>query len=125
MNRATALLLAMAALLAHTLTIHLDFERHFAPPYGFAHVAFRIARNFVRADHFAWNHDPLEGGLGSYPSPLWVLVAAVAERLGVPWLEIRALSNLAGQDSRFDFAQFVEEVASSSARILRRLLPVL
>ncbi len=52
-------------------------------------------------------------------------LAQVAERLGVPWLEIRALSDLAGKDSRFDFAAFVHEVAASSARILRRLLPVL
>jgi adenosylhomocysteine nucleosidase len=52
-------------------------------------------------------------------------LAQVAERLGVPWLEIRALSDLAGQDSRFDFAKFVEEVARSSALILRRLLPIL
>jgi adenosylhomocysteine nucleosidase len=52
-------------------------------------------------------------------------LAQVAERLGVPWLEIRALSDLAGKDSRFDFAQFVGEVARSSARILRQLLPVL
>jgi adenosylhomocysteine nucleosidase len=52
-------------------------------------------------------------------------LAQVAERLGVPWLEIRALSDLAGKDSRFDFAKFVEEVARSSAQILRRLLPVL
>ena len=52
-------------------------------------------------------------------------LAQVAERLGVPWLEIRALSDLAGKDSRFDFAKFVDEVAKSSALILRRLLPVL
>jgi adenosylhomocysteine nucleosidase len=52
-------------------------------------------------------------------------LAQVAERIGVPWLEIRALSDLAGKDSRFDFAAFVHEVAASSARILRRLLPVL
>jgi adenosylhomocysteine nucleosidase len=52
-------------------------------------------------------------------------LAQVAERLGVPWLEIRALSDLAGQDSRFDFARFVDEVAQSSARILRQLLPIL
>jgi adenosylhomocysteine nucleosidase len=52
-------------------------------------------------------------------------LAQVAERLGVPWLEIRALSDLAGKDSRFDFARFVDEVAHSSARILRQLLPVL
>lgn len=52
-------------------------------------------------------------------------LAQVAERLAVPWLEIRALSDLAGKDSRFDFAAFVDEVAASSATILRRLLPVL
>jgi adenosylhomocysteine nucleosidase len=52
-------------------------------------------------------------------------LAQVGERLGVPWLEIRALSDLAGQDSRFDFAAFVSEVAASSAKVLRRLLPIL
>jgi adenosylhomocysteine nucleosidase len=52
-------------------------------------------------------------------------LAQVAQRLSAPWLEIRALSDLAGKDSRFDFAQFVGEVARSSARILRQLLPVL
>lgn len=52
-------------------------------------------------------------------------LAQVAERLGIPWLEIRALSDLAGKDSRFDFAKFVDEVAKSSALILRHLLPVL
>ncbi len=52
-------------------------------------------------------------------------LAQVAERLGLPWLEIRALSDLAGKDSRFDFAAFVDEVAGISATILRRLLPVL
>ena len=52
-------------------------------------------------------------------------LAQVAGRLGLPWLEIRALSDLAGKDSRFDFAAFVGEVAASSAKILRRLLLVL
>jgi adenosylhomocysteine nucleosidase len=52
-------------------------------------------------------------------------LAQVAARLGLPWLEIRALSDLAGAESRFDFAAFVDEVAASSALILRRLLPVL
>lgn len=52
-------------------------------------------------------------------------LAQVAERLDLPWLEIRALSDLAGKDSRFDFAKFVDEVARSSALILRRLLPIL
>ena len=49
----------------------------------------------------------------------------VAEAFGIPFLDIRALSDLAGRDSRCDFAAFVSEVAGSSARILRHLLPVL
>ncbi|MFO1069187.1 MAG: 5'-methylthioadenosine/adenosylhomocysteine nucleosidase [Geminicoccaceae bacterium] len=49
----------------------------------------------------------------------------VCEAFGIPWLDIRALSDLAGVDSRFDFAAFVNEVAASSAAILRHLLPVL
>jgi adenosylhomocysteine nucleosidase len=49
----------------------------------------------------------------------------VAEAFGVPYLDVRALSDLAGKESRFDFAAFVHEVAGSSARILRHLLPAL
>lgn len=52
-------------------------------------------------------------------------MAQVAERFGLPWLEIRALSDLAGADSRFDFARFVDTVAERSAIVLRRILPVL
>ncbi len=52
-------------------------------------------------------------------------LAQVAERLGLPWLEIRALSDLAGHQSHFDFAAFVDEVAKNSAIVLRRILPVL
>ena len=39
----------------------------------------------------------------------------VAEAFGIPFLDIRALSDLAGKDSRFDFAAFVSEVAGGSA----------
>jgi adenosylhomocysteine nucleosidase len=49
----------------------------------------------------------------------------VAMAFGIPFLDIRALSDLAGKDSRFDFAAFVSEVAGGSAAILRHLLPVL
>jgi len=49
----------------------------------------------------------------------------VAAAFGIDWLDIRALSDLAGATSRFDFASFVDEVAASSARLLRRLLPEL
>ncbi|MGI9500648.1 MAG: 5'-methylthioadenosine/adenosylhomocysteine nucleosidase [Geminicoccaceae bacterium] len=52
-------------------------------------------------------------------------MAQVAARFGLPWLEIRALSDLAGTSSRFDFARFVDDVAKRSATVLRRILPVL
>lgn len=87
MNRTTALLLAMAALLAHTLAIHLDVAGHFAQPYEVAHRAYHLARNLVREGSLAWNagaEGSWRGGLDAYPSPLWVLVSAVAERLYLP-----------------------------------------
>jgi adenosylhomocysteine nucleosidase len=52
-------------------------------------------------------------------------VAQACDAFGIPWLVIRALSDLAGHDSRIDFAAFVDEVAATSAVILRRVLPVL
>jgi adenosylhomocysteine nucleosidase len=52
-------------------------------------------------------------------------VAQVAESFGVPWLVIRALSDLAGRDSAIDFAAFVEVVSATAADILRRILPVI
>lgn len=52
-------------------------------------------------------------------------MAQVALRFGLPWLEIRALSDLAGATSRFDFSKFVDAVAERSATVLRRILPVL
>jgi len=52
-------------------------------------------------------------------------LAQVCDGFGIPWLVIRALSDLAGRDSAFDFPTFVSEVAATSAAILRRLLPVL
>jgi len=81
MNRGTALLLAMAALLAHALYIHQGSGLDFAPPYDSAHVAYRLGRNLVRGGELAWMLDPHVGGLGSYPSPGFVGLAAVAERL--------------------------------------------
>ena len=39
--------------------------------------------------------------------------------------EFRALSDLAGAESSFDFTAFVDEVAARSATILRHLMPVL
>jgi adenosylhomocysteine nucleosidase len=52
-------------------------------------------------------------------------LAQVCESFGIPWLVIRALSDLAGRDSRFDFTAFVDAVAASSAAILRHVVPIL
>jgi adenosylhomocysteine nucleosidase len=52
-------------------------------------------------------------------------VAQACEAFGIPWLVIRALSDLAGGNALFDFTAFVDQAAESSATILRRLLPVL
>lgn len=52
-------------------------------------------------------------------------VAQVCRRFSVPWLIVRALSDLAGNDAIRDFAAFAEQVAGSSAAVVRRLLPQL
>lgn len=52
-------------------------------------------------------------------------VSQVCESFGIPWLVVRALSDLAGAESSFDFGAFVDQVAAQSARILRHLMPVL
>ena len=52
-------------------------------------------------------------------------VAQVCASFGVPWLVIRALSDLAGRDSAIDFPMFVDSAAATSATVLRRILPVL
>lgn len=48
-------------------------------------------------------------------------LAQVAAAFGVPWLNVRALSDLAGADSRHDFARFAEEVGATAALLVRRL----
>lgn len=52
-------------------------------------------------------------------------ICGVAERLGIPWLIVRALSDRAGEDSVHDFAAFVAEASAASAGLVRTLLPVL
>jgi len=78
-NRITVIFLAVAILLAHTLAIHQTGEGEFAPPYDFAHAAYRMGRNLARAGTAAWN--PGEALGQSYPSPIWVLLNAVFERV--------------------------------------------
>ena len=52
-------------------------------------------------------------------------VAQVCENVGIPWVVIRALSDLAGRDSALDFSAFVAEVAAISAYLVRRIVGVL
>lgn len=52
-------------------------------------------------------------------------VAQVCETVGIPWIVIRALSDLAGRDSAIDFPVFAAEVAAISAHLVRRIIPTL
>jgi adenosylhomocysteine nucleosidase len=52
-------------------------------------------------------------------------VCGVAERFGLPWLVVRAISDRAGDESVIDFRTFLATAAGSSARLVRSLLPVL
>ncbi len=49
-------------------------------------------------------------------------VAQVAESFNVDWLIIRALSDLAGEDSSFDFINFLKETASLAAKIVCKII---
>lgn len=52
-------------------------------------------------------------------------VAQVADRFGVDCLVLRAVSDLAGEDSHLDFARFTEQVAANSARVVERLVELI
>ena len=89
MNRTTALLLAMAALLAHAIALHLEPDGRLGQPFEESHAAFRLARNWVHEGLLVWNPGEdaasgLRGGLGSHASPLLVAISALAERLLLP-----------------------------------------
>ena len=50
-------------------------------------------------------------------------LCGVAERFGIPWLVVRALSDRAGEDSLDDFNAFLDAAAADSARLVRELRP--
>ncbi len=52
-------------------------------------------------------------------------LAQVAERFRAPVVVVRALSDLAGEDSHMDFPAFLHETAGQAAVIVRRVVPVL
>lgn len=105
MNRLAVVLFTVAILLAHALAIHQDPAGDYAAPYDFAHVGYRVARNLVREGSFAWN--PGGALYQSYPSPAWVLLAAVAERLTIgPNQLTQAFGTLCVLASVFVLAQF-------------------
>ena len=51
-------------------------------------------------------------------------VAQVANAFGAPWLIIRALSDLAGEDSRLDFQAFAAEAARKAAAAVLKSMPL-
>lgn len=82
MNRSIVIFVALAILLAHSLAIRTDTGGDLEPPYDHAFVAFRVARNLVFEGQWSWA--PGQNGIDSYPSTLWVLICAAAERLYFP-----------------------------------------
>jgi adenosylhomocysteine nucleosidase len=51
-------------------------------------------------------------------------VAQIADAFGLPWLIIRALSDLAGEDSQLDFQIFAKEAAEKAAATVLKCLPL-
>lgn len=93
MNRVTAVLLAAGALLVHMLALYRDAAGAFGMPYESAHAAFRLGRNLAHEGVLAWNTATGAGGLDSYPSPLWIAVAWLAEQL---WWPVTKFAQLIG-----------------------------
>ncbi len=105
MNRTLALSLTLAILLAHMLAIHKGMAGSFAPPYDEAHVTFRVARNLVETGSLAWD----QGGkpIESFPSFLWLFLAAIGTRLGLTiTIFCQALGTLSALVTVFVLARF-------------------
>ena len=83
MNRTTAILLALGILLAHSLSIHRDYQWHFAGAFDQVHVAFSLGEHLAQGDGLRVATHEGSPGLQAYPSPLWVGVAWLASLAGL------------------------------------------
>ena len=79
MNRSLVIFVALAILVAHSMAIRTDAAGALVPPYDQAFIAYRVARNLVFEGTWTWS--PGQSGFDSYPSTLWVMICAAAERL--------------------------------------------
>ncbi len=84
MNRTTAIFLALGILLAHALSIHRDYQWHFAEPFDQAHLAYALGENLAEGEGLRLSDHEDSPGLQAYPSPLWVGLAWVAHETGFP-----------------------------------------
>lgn len=89
MNRLTAVLLAMAALLVHVLAIHRNEAGELAHSFEAAGVAHHLGTRLADAGTSGWGAVAMADGarvgprdLGSYPSPLLVWLAALLRLVG-------------------------------------------
>ena len=85
MNRITAVLLAMAALLVHVVAIHRDGGGNLARSFDAANVAYELGITLVEEGAPRWDapEGAEPGDLASYPSPLLVWLAALLRALSM------------------------------------------
>lgn len=105
MKRSTALLLALALLVAHILTLHQDGSGRLAAIGEQGHAVMRFARNAVHHGSLAWN----VGGptVDAYPSWAWLAIAVFAERVywPTPWV-LQAMGGLSAMALVFVVSRF-------------------
>jgi hypothetical protein len=112
MNRSIVIFVALTILIAHSLAIRTNVSGDLAPPYDQAFVAFRVARNLIFEGEWIWF--PGQSGFDSYPSTLWVLVCAVAERFAISVnTAVRAIGVAATATSLIMATRFHSERAAS------------
>ncbi len=98
MNRTTAIFLALGILLAHSLSIHRDYQWRFAGSFDRAYLTYELGENLAQegtaqlyapvgstpkdeAPKLAPEPKP-SPGMQAYPSPLWVGLASFAAWMG-------------------------------------------